>query len=482
MTHLYKRLAHEFMDQIQAGLLRSGDRLPGVRGLSQQRNVSVATVISAYRMLEDAGCVEVRDRSGYYVKSQRRDERKIAVVESIAASPSPISGQQMALTLVKAACDPQIMQFGAAVPHRSFLPEADVARSLQNVIKTQRGRLASYEMPPGAEELRRQIALRMGEWGALVYPDEIVITSGCQEALQLALRALTKPGDIVAVESPTFYGALQVLDALRLEAVEIPTDPESGIALDTLAFALEKWPIKAVVVQPNMQNPLGFTMSDERKRQLVSLVRRFRVPLIEDDIFGDLSFRGPRPRPIKALCVEDDIIYCSSYSKTISPGLRVGWVVGGRHHPQLEYLKYVSNIASGSVAQLAAADYLASGRYERYLRVARSQYRLAVDKMSDAVLQLFPKETKITQPSGGYVIWVQLPEELDTFALAKLCLVEKISIAPGSIFSASMKFRNCMRISCACVWDRSVEHSLLVLAKLIASLARHSSGPPRAEP
>lgn len=468
MPHLYQQLAEDLIAQIARGAYRAGDKLPGVRQLSQKRNVSVATVLSTYRMLEDDGHIEVRPRSGFYVRA-RQVAMPIANSSLLLNSkPTPVTGQQMALALTQAANNPAVVQLGAAVPDVSFLPAQQMQKAMVNAVRRFGERVNHYEMTPGAPELRRQIARLMGEAGCTVTAEELVVTSGCQEALRLALRAVAEPGDVIAIESPAFYGALQVIESLGLEALEIPTDAAHGMSIDALALAVERWPVKACLIVPNNNNPLGFTMSDERKGALVDLLTRFKIPLIEDDIYGDLSFDGKRPASCKSVRPDADIIYCSSFSKTLSPGLRVGWIAGGARHPRIDYLKYVSNIAATSISQLAVADYLESGRYERYLRGARANYQRGVLRMSEAVARYFPAATRISQPHGGFVIWLELPAQIDCFAIAKQVLAQGVSIAPGPIFSASNKYRNCMRLSCATPWDERLDKALALLTHAIA--------------
>lgn len=466
MTPLYQNVAAELAQRIAEGHYAPGTRLPGVRSVARQRGVSVATVVAAYRKLEDEGHIEARARSGFYVRARRplhtiEPQRRIA-----APRPRLVSGQDMAMALIKASNDTRIVQLGAAVPDSDYLPTQAVARALAGVARLQRTRSAAYMMPPGAPELRREIARRMNEAGGRIPADDIVITTGCQEALSLALRAVTRPGDVVAVESPAFYGLLHVMESLGLEALEIPSHPREGMALDALGFALERWPVKACVVVPNFSNPLGFLMPDDNKRALVNLLGKHGIPLIEDDVYGDLGFDHRRPSTCMALAPRADIIYCSSFSKTLAPGLRVGWVAAGKHRERIEYLKYVSSIASPTAPQLAVAELLESGRYERYLREVRGKYASAVARMGDAVMQYFPEGTRVSQPLGGFVLWVELPGKVDSFELARRALKQGVSIAPGPLFSASGKFRNFIRLSCARVWDERLERALVKLAGL----------------
>jgi len=468
MELLYQQIAEEIAQHIASGVYVPGERLPGVRGLAHTRGVSVATAVAAYQLLADRGHIEARSRSGFYVRALQAIQPIEPETKVKATPPRLVTGQAMAMALIKAANDPGIVQLGAAVPDPVFLPTQAIGRAMAQVMRTQRTQAAGYMMPPGAPELRRQIARRMSESGSMVSADDVVITTGCQEALSLALRAVTEPGDVVAVESPTFYGLLHVLESLGLEALEIPSHPRDGIALDALAFALERWPVKACVLAPNYSNPLGYCMSDEAKRALVRLLGKHKVPLIEDDVYGDLGFAQRRPSTCKGLAPRADILYCSSFSKTLAPGLRIGWVAAnGARRERIEYLKYVTSIASPTAPQLAVTELLTNGRYERYLREVRGRYASAVARMSDAVMKIFPEDTRISQPQGGFVLWVELPEGTDSFALARRALREGVSIAPGPLFSASGKYGNFIRLSSARVWDARMERALLTLAKLV---------------
>jgi DNA-binding transcriptional MocR family regulator len=427
----------------------------------------VATAVTAYQVMADRGHIEARPRSGYYVRERQIIHSIEPDSSTSTVAPRLVSNQAMAMALIKAANDPGIVQLGAAVPDPAFLPTQAIGRALAKVMRVDRSQAAGYMMPPGAPELRRQIAKRMNESGSEVSADSIVITTGCQEALSLALRAVTKPGDVVVVESPTFYGLLHVLESLKLEALEIPSHPRDGIALDALAFALDRWPVKACVISPNFSNPLGCVMPDENKRTLIRLLDKYQIPLIEDDVYGDLGFNQRRPTTCKDLSPQADILYCGSFSKSLSPGLRVGWIAAGRHHDRIEYLKYVTSIASPTAPQLAVAELLANGRYERYLREVRGRYASAVARMSDAVMKYFPDGTRVSLPQGGFVLWVELPGGNDSFEMARRALKQGISIAPGPLFSASGKFVHNFRLSCARVWDDRLERALITLARLV---------------
>lgn len=467
MTLRYETVAEHLLKAIAQGIYHPGERLPSVRQISQQHQVSTATAVSALHLLEDQGHVEARQRSGYYVRPRLRSTLQEPAISSPPREPTAVTGQELVLRLIKATNNPQFIQLGAAVPAASFLPNQKVAQLSAVVARRYRQRISSYEFPPGAPELRRQIARRMSEHGCPVDPNDILITNGCQEAMMLALRAITVPGDIIAIESPTFYGLLQVIESLSLRAIEIPTHPREGIALEALQLACEQWPIKACIVVPNYSNPLGYCMSDARKQALIELINRNRILLIEDDIYGDLGFSLQRPSIVKSWDSEERVLYCSSFSKALCPGLRVGWLVAGTLLEKTEYLKYVTNLATPTLPQLTVAEVLERGGYDRYLRLAKHQYRQAVERMTAAIGVYFPAGTRITQPEGGFLLWIELPGEVDAIALTHQALALGISIAPGPIFSATQKYRHFIRLNCAVDWDERMNKALVTLGQLV---------------
>jgi DNA-binding transcriptional MocR family regulator len=464
---IYQEVAEQLQNLISDGVYSIGSRLPGLRQLADQFGVSVSTAVNACRELERQGMLEARPRSGYFVQpplSLREAPRTLAGTRQ----PRRVTGQLQSLQMMQAANDPSVVNLGAAVPTADFLPMAAMERACHHVLRLQRQRcLAGYEFPPGAIELRTELAKRLARLHCSASPDDIVITNSCQESVSIALRLLTRPGDTVAIESPTYYGLLQVIEGLGLKALEIPTDPVQGISLEALTLALERWPVAACVLIPNFSNPLGSCMSDERKQALLQLLSAHRVPLVEDDIYGDLPLRGPRPRPVKSWDREGLVYYCSSQSKTIAAGLRVGWLLPGQQHERAAQLQFLNTVAVSSTAQLALTQFLRSGHYDRFLRQNRAAYAQAVARMTERVSQLFPSQTRVSRPAGGFVLWVELPGGCDTTELLERALEQGVSFAPGSLFSAAGKFNNCLRLNCAVHWDARVERALLTLARLV---------------
>jgi DNA-binding transcriptional MocR family regulator len=462
----YQKVAQELGHQIENGVYRAGEKLPGVRRLARQFGVSVNTTLHALEQLEGEGQVTARPRAGFFVKAATVPVGEPRSTET-QGHPLAVTGQELVLRLAWAARRPGIAQLGTAVPHPDFLPVAAIEQAHGAVRRGGQAGLQTYEFPPGHFELRRHIARRMMDAGCPLDPDEVVITGGCQEAIMLALGAVAQPGDIVAIESPAFYGLLQGIEAQGLQALEIPGDPETGISLEALQLALEQWPIKAVAAVTNFSNPLGGTIPDERKRRLVQLLAEHGTVLIEDDIYGELGHEGERPNAAKAFDEAGEVIYCSSFSKTVSPGLRIGWAAPGRYLDRMNFRKFATNQAAPSHPQRAMAHFLAEGQLERYLRNIRGRYQAHVARAIEAIRRSFPEEVRVSQPAGGYVIWVELPEDVDALELHETALGEGVSLAPGPIFSPSHKFRNCIRLNCAQPWDAVLEPALARIGALV---------------
>lgn len=465
---LYHDIANKISRYIANGVYPPHARLPGVRRLSQQFGVSVSTVVQAQQQLENQGLLEARPRSGYYVKAQW-SQPALPAVSQPELKPTPVTGQELVLQLAKASNQADFVQLGAAVPHASFMPMRAFQRSLAKVVRYSAEQAAKYAFPPGLPELQQHIARRMYLAGSDVDPARILITNGCQEALSLALQTVAQAGDVIAIESPSFYGLLQVIESLGMKALEIPTDPQTGMSIAALELALEQWPVKACVLSPNFSNPLGSLLTEPHKQQLLALAQRYQLPLIEDDIYGDLGFNGVRPSSLHSVAQQvgyEQVIYCSSFSKTIAQGLRIGWMVLPEHYyARAEYLKYVSNLAAPTLPQLALADFLAQGGYERYLHQLQRRYRHQVSLFTQAISQYFPSDTRVTQPQGGFVLWVELNTSVDSLQLMHWALQQRISIAPGQIFSASQKYRHCIRLNCAQPWDHQLEQALQCLGQ-----------------
>jgi DNA-binding transcriptional MocR family regulator len=463
---LYRQVAEKITRLIDQGTVRPGERIPSVRKLSQQEGVSVSTVLQAYFLLESWGLVEARPQSGFYVRLPFRKLPPEPQITQPPLSACRVGVAELVAEVFAALHNPNLVPFGAACASPTLFPTEKLNRVLASVARHSDVSCNAYDFPPGNEELRRLIARRSLDCGCSLSSRDIEITFGSTEALNLCLRAVAEPGDTIAVESPTYYGILQMIESLRMKALEIPTHPRKGISLEALDSAIKKHKIKACFVMPNFHNPLGGCMPEESKKQLVELLARREIPLIEDDIHGDLHFGTTRPKTAKAFDKQGLVLLCSSFSKTLAPGYRVGWTVPGRFKAQVERLKLMTTIATVSLTQTAVARFLQSGGYDHYLRKIRKAYATQVDLMTQAITKYFPKGTKVTRPAGGFVLWIEFPKRINSIQLYRRALGENISIAPGPIFSAKQHYQNFIRINCGYPWSDRIEQALITLGRL----------------
>lgn len=471
---LYVNLAELLGTRIEQGFYRPGDRLPSVRALSVEHGVSLSTVQQAYRLLEDNGLATPRPKSGYFVPASR-ELPALPEVGRPAQRPVEISQWDLVLELIRAVPRKAVIQLGRGMPDVLSPTLKPLLRSLARVSRRQDLPGLYYDNILGCMELREQIARLSLDSGCQLNAEDIVITTGCHEALSASIHAICQPGDIVAVDSPSFHGAMQTLKGLGMKALEIPTDPLTGISLEALELALEQWPIKVIQLTPNCNNPLGYIMPEARKRALLTLAQRFDVAIIEDDVYGELAYSYPRPRTIKSFDEDGRVLLCSSFSKTLAPGLRIGWVAPGRYLERVLHMKYISTGSTATQPQIAIAEFLKGGYFEPHLRRMRTQYQRNRDLMLDWVSRYFPADTRASRPQGSFMLWVELPEGFDTLKLNRVLVEQGVQIAVGSIFSASGKYRNCLRMNYAAKPTPQIEEAVrkvgAAASKLLAETA-----------
>lgn len=466
----YEALAEEITQSIQSGVLKLGDRLTSIRATSANRSISPSTVFQAYYLLEARGLIQARERSGYYVVAGLKDfPPELEVISRPNGDSTSVDVSQMIFDVLQSTKTRDVVPFGSAFPSPLLFPWNRLGRVMSSALKNMDPWSTVDDLTPGNANLRRQIALRYMVEGFHVHTDEIVITNGALEALNLCLLAVARPGDSVIVESPTFYAALQALERIGLQAVEVPTHPREGIDLAALALALERHKPKACWLMTNFQNPLGSLMSEQKKCDLVALLTLHDVPLIEDDVYAELYFGDKRPLPAKAFDTKGLVMHCSSFSKCLAPGYRVGWVAPGRYTDVVIRQKLTTSLSASAPAQAALAEYLAKGGFDRHLRQLRHALSVQQSAMMQAVLRYFPSGTRATRPSGGYFLWLELPEEINALQIHRHALSMGISVAPGPMFSAKKEFKNCLRLNYGHPWDEHFESAMEVVGRIVAA-------------
>lgn len=464
----YQELGEFITRLVDCGTLIPGSRAPSLRKISREHRVSVATALQAYRLLEDRGVLEARPQSGFYVANGRPSPFEVPLRSNPPRAARAVSVSGTVVQLLEHAADPKLAPLGCAVPSPELLASGRLDRFLARAARTRGAEFNGYAVPKGNPALRREIARRAVRSGQALSYDDLVLTCGCTEALSLALQAVTRPGDTVVIESPTYFGLLHMIEVLGLRALELPTDPVTGIDLAALESSLRSNAVKACLFASSFNNPLGCTLSDDRKLEVLRLLRKHNVPLIEDDIYGDIFFGEHRPRPFSALDPQADIIYCSSFSKTIAPGYRIGWIVPGKYMSRVLDRKLAGTLGGSALVHSAFADYLASGGYDQHLRRIRGVFQDNIERMIHAIRRTFPADTRVTRPAGGFVLWLELPEACDTRELFPIALEKKICFAPGDVFSSTERYASCMRLSCGYPWSPRIERAMATLGDLIS--------------
>ncbi len=467
---LYENLANEFATLIGDGQMRPGDRLPSVRHLAQQRQLSISTVVQALRTLESRGIVEARPQSGYYVRG--RTARCVdAPAPTTAALPVEVGVSRRLVDVLRANEAPGMVPLGSALPAPELLLAPRLNRLYASIARCQPKLLAGSSHGELSEApLVRALMRRALEWGYPLAADEIIVTNSCTEAMTLCLRAVTKPGDTVAVESPTYYVMLQLLEAMGLRALEIPTHPDTGVSLDALELATRNGQVAACLFIPNGANPLGSVIPDATKQAIASLLAARNVPLIEDDIYGDVCFTPVRPRPIHAFDPSGNTMLCSSFSKTVSPALRVGFVAAGRRIGDIVLQKTLTSGKTNPLTQRVIAELLETRGFDVHLRTLRRRFADQIGRVRDGVARYFPADTRVTDPQGGFVLWLELPADIDATALHRKAVAAGIAFVPGEMFSASGQYRNYLRLACGHPWSERIDDGLRQLGLLIAQL------------
>jgi DNA-binding transcriptional MocR family regulator len=486
----YETLADEIEAAVRRGVFGAGERVLSVRRASRQYGVSIKTVLHAYAVLESRGVIESRPQSGYFVRAaanghaddtaRARGRSGLSRAPKPAPStpaprpapkPAPVDVSRLVLSTLRSIRAHDAVPLGSPYPDPALYPWRRINQYANAIARRHASWNLIDDLPPGNPELIRQIARRYAENGEPVDPDEIVVTVGATEAINLSLQAVAKPGDTVAVESPTYYAMLHAIERLGMRAIEVPTHPSQGIDLDALAAIVARQKIAACMVMPNFQNPLGFQMPDARKARLVELLGAREIPVIENDVYQELYFGDARPSTLKRFDTRGLVLHCASFSKSLSASYRIGWALPGRFRAQVEKLKFLNTLTTPSVPQVAVADYLRHDGYDRHLRRLRRFYRQQARLMRAMVQRFFPAGTGVSEPMGGYVLWVELPARVDSMRLYEAALARGVTIGPGYMFSMRNDFHHFIRLNYSYPWNAQTEAALKMLGELTASMA-----------
>ncbi len=464
---IYESLADEIKFKIDSGVYKAGDKLPSIRDFHKQLNLSISTVYKAYIELEASGVIEARPKSGYYVLGTGRYLAP-PILKKVNSYPARIDLSSVVHTVHEAISDESMLALGGLMISPELLPYKHFSRIAKSLTNDRMKKLLFYSPPAGMSDFRKEIAKRYSRFAGSISYDEITVTNGCMEALAVSLQSVVKAGDTIAIETPAFFMVLRLLSSLGVYVVEIPTNPITGVSLSDIKSIVEKHDIKACLLMPNFQNPLGALMPEEEKRKIVHFVSEKKIPLIEDDIYSELYFGKNRPLPMKTFDKDGWIITCSSFSKTLSPGLRVGWVISGsRFNKRINDQKTAVSISTSTLDQHILLEFLKSGGYDRHLRSLRTAIKKQCLNTEQAISRYFPEGTRLALPHGGAFLWLQLPEGVNGFQLFQNALKESIAILPGNICSNSSQYDNCIRLSCGFPFDKKTEAGIIRLGEMV---------------
>lgn len=461
---LYNDIANAIANQIRTGVLKSGDRLPSVRVLCKDHGISMNTAKRVFLELEAQSLIDSKPQSGYFVSQLsylRLPLPEVSRPSSIANDKEP---DELVSKVYADMGNEGLTLFSISAPSGDLLPLAKLKKEIVHATRALKDAGTAYEPLQGNLKLRRMIAIRSLAWGGDLQENDLITTNGAINAVSLCLMAVGKPGDTVAMESPCYPGTLQLVVSLGFKVLELPTHPITGLALDALKEALPK--INICLLVPNFNTPLGSCMPDEHKKEIVALLSAHGIPLIEDDVYGDLYFGSQRPKCCKSFDKEGNVLWCSSVSKTLVPGYRVGWVAPGKHKEKLLKLKLIHSISSASIIQESVANFLKTGKYENHLRQLRRILQDNYQHYIHAIAAYFPEGTKISRPQGGLSIWIEFSRGMDTRRLYDLAIKQQISIAPGRMFTLQDQFENCMRLCIGLAWSAEIKFKLKQLGNL----------------
>ena len=467
---LYEQVVGLISTQLQNGTLRPGDRLPSLRSLSERLEISIPTVRQAYLELERQGRIEARPKSGYFIQAKRQN--RLVSVRCKTCKPLTVRRKKLIDRVYDHLHTPNVLPLGIANPSMARPATKAIHRAMKRVMSRTESRSLGYAPTYGDPGLCRLIAYRYLNQGGSVDPAEVIITNGAQEALSLALQSVARKGDIIAVESPTYYGLLELIESLGMMALEVDTCPLEGVNLEALKHAMETHRLAACIFSSAVSNPLGYVSSDSHRETLTHLLEDAGIPFIEDDVYGDLVFDGPRPQPAQFFSRKGLVLTCSSFSKTAAPGYRTGWLLPGKFSDRARQLKRAMSCSSGLLPQLALSEFISTGDFDRHLNRLRPVLKQNAERMMALIETHFPAETAISQPRGGSVVWLELAGDVDSEAFFEGAMELGISIVPGRIFSASNRYKNFIRLSFGHPWTPSLETGIEQLGHLAHKLAR----------
>lgn len=436
VTPVYRQIAEQLREQIASGQLPEGHRLPTERELAKTLGLNRSTVLAAYAELKADGLVDAHVGRGTVVLPQRFGARASGAVQPFSfrqitrrtagAEPEPIIRDLLELGSV-----PDVIPLSVGLPAPELLPVTAV-RELQDRLLSERGAQALLHSPTeGIGPLRESLARLMADRGIACEADEVLVTTGSQQGLDLLARVLLDPGDPVVVEQPTFFGALEIFRNAQARLLPVPVDAE-GMQVDALEELLGRHRPKFIYTLPTFQNPSGTSLSLARRKRLLELAYRYQVPVVEDDLYSELRYEGDALPSLRSLDTAGYVIHLSSVSKVLFPGLRIGWVVAPRPFLRtLALAKQAIDLHSGTLGQFLVDGFLREGHWAPHVEKVRKAYAAKRKAMLDALLEVRPRGLKWARPAGGFYVWCSFPARVSSSRLLSRAARERVSYLPG---------------------------------------------------
>uniref|UniRef100_F4CBU2 Transcriptional regulator, GntR family with aminotransferase domain n=1 Tax=Sphingobacterium sp. (strain 21) TaxID=743722 RepID=F4CBU2_SPHS2 len=426
---------------IRKGIYQPGQRLPSVRDLKKMHHLSTTTVQHGYERLVSQGLVTSVPKKGYYVSEPITDLEN--TVYPIVRDPIFVNNR---FHTTSANLKRSVSEFNVAAPGDLLIPQKLLLRTMQQVIRDKSAGLLRYYDSNGLQDLKHKIINHAAIYRTIISPDELLITDGALQALYIALSSVCETNDVIAIESPCVFSVLEVARVLKLKVIEIPFTTKIGFDFDFLRKACLKNNVKALVITPNFHNPTGAMMTDEEKQSLLSIAQKHGLIVIENDIYGDLPFNGERPSTIRSFDESGSVMTYSSYAKTLAPGVRLGWLSTAHFMHRAEQIKFALGSTVSPIYQETVHRLLSNASYQRHIRSFRAQLAKNAQFTIDLLNECFPRGTQISDPKGGYNLWVKLPKHIDVDLFYRKCEETGIRFTPGDTFSFSIAFENHFRI------------------------------------
>lgn len=461
----YQRLALELETDIAKGRLAPGEKLPSIRTMSKETNLSVNTIERALELLEGRGLITIRSQSGSYVKTEVPKNEFSS--DKFTNTPKTVKVDDYIRFLLELTSASNSIPFGLGFLDPDLYPHRAIKRTATKLMREEPDVISKYSHPPGEWAYRLSVSKYLKKHGTHISPEEVIATTGAMNGVETALRALCEPGDTVIIEIPQFWTVLQIIEVLKLKVIEVPAHPVTGIDLEKLRAATKTGKVKAAVVMPNFNNPLGCLVSDENKRELVSILAEKDIAIIENDAYSDLAHNGKRAISLKEFGDPSQIITCSTFAKTISPGLKIGWMAPGKYFDEVQKIQRSTSTGVSRLSQMIIARYLGTREHEKNLNILRSECGKQLNRIAETVVRHFPRGTSVSSPKGGLVLWIELPGNIDAVELFRRSISQKIVVCPGAIFSASNQHKNHIRINGGMKFTPKVEQALIELGKMV---------------